>query len=335
MRIRLKALHLIVFLFVFPGFVLNLEAQDVAFSQFYSNPLYLNPAFAGSVEVPRVGLQYRNQWPGFGDAYTTYSFGFDMPVEKLRGGIGIFIMNDALANSALNQKQVDLMYSTFVRLNEDFKMYTGVQGGFHQNSLVWDKLVFSDNLDPNYGTQTVSAETPVSDPNYIYFDVSSGILVFSEKLFLGLACHHINEPRQSFYQGQEDVGVLYRKYTFHAGGKFRIFIQGHLRKKFDLSPQIIIQQQGNFQQFNYGLLANRKGFSAGVWFRQNLKIKYDALIFLFGFIKNRWQLTYSYDWTLSGLAGSTAGSNEISLSFLLKDPGKVSSYPFYRLPGEY
>ncbi|HRX13148.1 MAG TPA: type IX secretion system membrane protein PorP/SprF, partial [Draconibacterium sp.] len=47
-------------------------SQDVSFSQFFANPLHLNPAFSGSVGIPRIALQYRNQWHGFNNAFTTY-----------------------------------------------------------------------------------------------------------------------------------------------------------------------------------------------------------------------------------------------------------------------
>lgn len=323
------------FLFFIALSQFKLAGQDVSFSQFYSNPLYLNPAFAGSVDVPRIAMQYRNQWPGFKNAYTTYSLGVDLPVQSVNGGMGILLLHDGQGNNALNRFQVDLMFSKFTRLSRSVKFSGAVQAGFHHNSLVWDKLIFPDNLDPNFGNHGVSQETPVSDPNYSYLDVSAGILVFNENLFVGLAGHHLNEPRQSFYEGQEDVGILYRKYTLHFGAVFDIFLHGHLRKKFDLSPQVIIQMQGNSNQFNYGLFANRKGLAGGVWLRQDLSRNYDALIFMLGIIKERWRFTYSYDWTISGLAGLTSGSNEITLSFLLKNPAKGSSYPFFRLPGEY
>jgi type IX secretion system PorP/SprF family membrane protein len=311
------------------------KGQDVTFSQFYTNPLYLNPAFAGSIGVARVALQYRNQWPGFKNAYSTYSLGFDLPVETLNGGLGILLLNDAQGNNALNKFQADFMFAKFIRLSEGFKLHGALQAGFHQNSLVWDKLIFPDNLDPNYGHHGISNETPILNPNFTYFDVSTGILVYNESLFFGFAAHHLNEPKQSYYEGQEEVDVLLRKYTLHVGARFSMFRQGHLRKKFDLSPQLILQKQGSFTQFNYGVFANRKGLTGGVWLRQNFGLNYDALIFLVGFMKTRWQLTYSYDWTISGLAGMTSGTSEISFSFLLRDPGKVSSLPFFRLPEKY
>ena len=321
--------NILLFIAVTAGIRAN--AQDVTFSQFYSNPLYLNPAFAGSVDLPRVSMQYRNQWPQFGKTYNTVSSAYDTPVDKLQGGIGIHIMNDAQSAGLMNALQLDLMYARFIQVSKDIKLNGGVQVGFHQNSLNWDKLVFSDNLDIYFGNHTPTQETPIENPNYLFVDASAGLLMYNEDYFAGFACHHLNQPRQSYYQGQEDVGVLYRKYTLHFGARIPIFRHGHLRKKYDISPQVILQKQGDFKQFNYGLFANMKGISAGLWLRQNFTMKYDALIFLVGFIKNRWHITYSYDWTISGLGGGTGGSSEISLSFLLKNPRQANYLPFYRI----
>ena len=49
---KLFALVAIVFLTFFQ----TAYAQDPSFTQFYANPLYLNPAMAGSANCPRVSM---------------------------------------------------------------------------------------------------------------------------------------------------------------------------------------------------------------------------------------------------------------------------------------
>ncbi|HKK66993.1 MAG TPA: type IX secretion system membrane protein PorP/SprF, partial [Bacteroidales bacterium] len=71
------------------GFCSKANAQDAHFSQFYANPLYLNPAFAGSDKCPRVNLNYRNQWPALGQTYVTYSLSYDQHVNAIQGGAGL------------------------------------------------------------------------------------------------------------------------------------------------------------------------------------------------------------------------------------------------------
>ncbi len=304
--------------------------QDVSFSQFYANPLYLNPAFSGSAGVPRVALQYRNQWHSFENAFTTYSAAYDMPVKKLRGGIGLNVLNDAQGNNLMNSMQVNLSYSVNIQLSKNYKLLGGLQAGYNQNSLKTNELIFNDNLDPNYGDHGTSQELQnLTDPNYSFVDFSTGILVFSKRLFFGVAAHHLTEPQQSYYTGQEEVSKLPRKYTGHFGARLPVYLYGHYRKKFDVSPQLIIQQQGSFQQINYGLFATKRGLTAGTWFRQNFGIRYDAVIFLVGFMKNNWQFMYSYDFTVSGLRGDSGGTSEISLSFFLKKIDKKQRLPFY------
>ena len=187
---------------------------------------------------------------------------------------------------------VNFAYSVFVQLSKNYTLHGALQLGYNQNSLKTDELIFADNLDPNFGNHGTTAEI-FSDPTFTYLDYSTGILLFSEKIFGGIALHHLTEPRQSFYSGQEDVGKLYRKYTAHVGARLPVFRHGLLRKKYDVSPQLIIQSQGSSQQVNYGLFATKKGLTAGAWFRQNFGVRYDAVILMAGFVKNNIQFTYS------------------------------------------
>ncbi|MGC9354160.1 MAG: PorP/SprF family type IX secretion system membrane protein [Mariniphaga sp.] len=316
------------FLILFSGF--QIRAQDVSFSQFYSNPLYLNPAFAGSLGVGRAAVQYRNQWQSFGNAFNTYSVAFDFPVKNLQGGLGFFILNDSQAANSLQSVQVNAVYSVFVRVGENYRLQGALQAGLHQNSLRTDKLIFPDNLDPFYGNHGVSREIEwLSDPNYSFFDFSAGVLFYNQKMFGGLVVHHLAEPRQTFYSGIAETDKLNRKYTAHFGARLPVFLYGHHRKKFDISPQVVMQYQRGFGQMNYGFFATQSGLTAGAWFRQNFGLRYDAVILLAGFTKSRWQINYTYDIAVSGLWGNAGRTSEISLVFLLRQPEKARHLPFY------
>ncbi len=315
-------------LFLFSFFIVR--AQDVSLSQFYACPLYLNPAFAGTAAVPRIALQYRNQWHSFSNAYSTYSAAFDFPVKKLRGGLGLFIMNDSQAGNNYRSLQFDAAYSVMVRISDTYFLHGAVQGGYHEHSLDINKLVFPDNVDINYGNHGISREVEyLSDSRFSYTDFSTGVLLYSKRYFGGLALHHLAEPQQSFYAAEGNDAKLNRKYTAHFGARLPVFLYGHQRKKFDISPQLVMQYQGSFGQLNYGLFATKWGVTAGTWFRQNFGIRYDAVIFHIGFMRKTWQLTYTYDVAVSGLWGDSGGSSEISLVFLFREIDKGRYLPFY------
>lgn len=307
----------------------RVSGQDAAFSQFYSNPLYLNPAFTGTLAVPRINLQYRDQWHALSKAYVTQSASFDMPVEKLRGGLGIHYLKDGQANNLLKSQQLNLIYSSIFRLTTDLYFSGALQAGYQQNSLDWQRLVFPDNLDPYSGNHGATGETLLSDPNFHFMDFATGILVFGERMFAGLAAHHLAQPQTSYYQGTDSSSELKRRYSLHFGTRIPVHVHGSHRKTFDLLPQVVLLSQSHYRQFNYGLLANLRGLTAGAWFRQDLGFNHDAVIFLVGYMKKRWHFTYSYDMTVSGMGAQSGGTSEISLGFLLKDFTRQTAFPFY------
>src|SRR3954467_10487497 len=88
----------VVFSFSFSN---GLFAQDPQFTQFYANPLYLNPAFAGTARCPRICMNYRNQWPLLSGRYETYSFSADMHMDALAGGLGVLVTADDQAYGTL------------------------------------------------------------------------------------------------------------------------------------------------------------------------------------------------------------------------------------------
>src|SRR4051812_27357085 len=72
----------------------SVKGQDPHFTQFYANPLYLNPAFAGSAHCPRITLNYRNQWPALQGQFITASFSYDQQIPSISSGIGLMALTD-------------------------------------------------------------------------------------------------------------------------------------------------------------------------------------------------------------------------------------------------
>jgi type IX secretion system PorP/SprF family membrane protein len=283
----------------------EVRAQDPQFSQFYANPLYLNPAFAGAKRCPRLIMNYRNQWPSISGTFVTYSASFDMHIDKMHGGLGGLFMADRAGEGTLNTFQGSLMYAYQLNVTRKFTLRFAVEGALMQRSLDWGKLTFGDMIDPRYGfiypTQEVQPTT-----SRIFFDLNAGFIGYTENIYFGFAAHHLTEPDEGF----GGVSKLPRKWTGHAG--FNIHFGRKGDKGWMLSPNIVYQHQQDFQQFNYGFYLAKSFMVGGIWFRHSF-VNADALIFLVGFQQGAFKFGYSYDVTVSSLSNSTGGSHELSL----------------------
>ena len=97
-------IHLLLFYFI----AAQVCAQAPQFSQFYTNPLYQNPALAGDAGTPRLIVNYRNQWPSVGTAFQTAAFFISNRVQHIAGLFGPFnetfcFVHIVVKNSILTQ----------------------------------------------------------------------------------------------------------------------------------------------------------------------------------------------------------------------------------------
>ena len=115
-------------------------SQDPEFSQFYANPLYLNPALAGATICPRAMGNFRDQWPTVGGAYVTYSASYDQYFDFLHGGVGLLVTADRAGGGTLNATTFSLMYAYKFNLSDHIYASTALQVSYFQRSLSWDKL---------------------------------------------------------------------------------------------------------------------------------------------------------------------------------------------------
>lgn len=309
-----------------------LMAQDVYFSQFFLNPVYMNPSYAGTMKVPRAGVQYRNQWPAMNNAYTTYFASFDTYLPKITSGIGFLLFNDVQGDGIYTESSFKVAYSKEIRINRDWTMYGSITAGAQFNSLNFDRLIFADGLDPIFGQHQPTAENVPDNNNKLFPDFGAGILLFDDKYFFGIAVDHLSEPDQSIYSNYSQI--LPRKYTTHFEVNLPWYRPGHLRKFCTFNPNVIVQIQGDEQNITYGMYANRKGFSLGLWNRQTTKQSSDIIV-MAGFVGKQLKTAITYDLNMKGVGLRSQGAIELSISYLLRDPGKKSIFPFYEIPGEW
>jgi type IX secretion system PorP/SprF family membrane protein len=327
------AFRKIVLLFSFiTGWCSFLHAQDAYFSQFFMNPVYLNPAYSGSMKIPRAGVQYRNQWPAYNNAYTTYFATFDTYLPKIKSGIGILMYNDVQGDGIYTESSFKVIYSKEIKLSEAWTMYGSISAGAQLNSLNFSRLIFADELDPVYGQNQPTSETVPDNNNRILPDFGTGILVFNDQYFFGIAADHLTEPDQSIYTDQRQS--LPRKYTAHFEVNLPRFHPGHWRKYVKINPNVIVQSQGKEQNLTYGIYVNRKGFSVGAWNRLTTRKSADVIL-MAGFIGKQLKTAISYDINVTGVGLRSHGAVELSVSYLLRKPGKKSIFPFYEIPGEW
>jgi len=314
--------QILCFLFLAVAGTPALFAQDPVFSQFYSTPMAINPAFAGTTYAPRIAAIYRNQWPLHADnnvtAYSTYAASYEQFIPAFNSGIGFTLMSDD-AGDLLRTTAFGATYAYQASVNDDFHIKIGVEAGFRQYDVDWDKLIFLDQLDEitgpvdEAGNPNISNEIRPDAVNHTVFDVSAGMLAYGEKFYGGFAIHHLTTPDESFIELNTGlVEGLPLRLTLHGGAQF-IVKEGNKRRPASfISPNVLLLKQGDQGQINAGAYYNMGLVFAGGWYRHAFSNP-DAVIAMVGVQYDVLKIGYSYDFTVSSLTAQTGGAHEISL----------------------
>jgi type IX secretion system PorP/SprF family membrane protein len=314
----IREMKRIVTLAFFAMLVMNeVKCQDPEFTQFYANPMYTNPAFAGTSQGARFALNYRRQWASVSGAFSTYSASWDQHFDGIGGGIGGQVWYDRAGDGRLSTTAANFVYSYDLKVVDNSKddyfiVKPALQAGFFNRSIDFAKLNFGDQIDPKRGfvnpTQEQLPSTGVERTPYTP-DFSAGLLAFTSKYYFGAAVHHIIEPSQSFFQNPRST--LPRRYTVNAGMTLPLDKWKRNPTTF-ISPNLLFMRQAQFTQVNFGAYLIKNAFVAGLWFRQT-RPNSDALMALIGVKKDGIKIGYSYDLTVSDARSAAVGSHEVSL----------------------
>ena len=293
-----------------------LKGQDVQFTQFYANKLYLAPSFAGAVQQDRVSLSYRNQWPQLPGAFVSYSFSYDHFFSNFNSGMGFLLLRDLAGSGELSTTDFGVLYSYDIKINNTWHVRPGIHFLFMQTGLNFDKLLWNDQISPSGTTPTIEQPTLNSKGDV---DFSSSVLVYSDKNWFGLTADHMLTPKNSLYDSETTVPLKISVF-----GGTQIFRKGRLLNPIDesLSIAFLFKTQDEYAQLDLGLYWYKQPLILGLWYRgipMLFKEKVgDAVAFLAGYKIDKFSIGYSYDFTISKLLSSTGGAHEISLIYEFK-----------------
>ncbi len=296
------------------------QSQDIQYSQYYANPLYLNPAFSGSNPMHRMVINHRIQWPNLPKAFANYSASYDYNAVGLNSGFGLLFNADVAGSASLRSTLVSLNYAYNIQLQDKWVLKPALAFGWVSRTIDYEKLVFGDQID--FGMDGAPTQDPAiaAIEGNSYVDIATGFLAYGKNIWIGASAFHINEPNNSLINGQSIVPV---KYSLHAGARFELG-KGVFSdvKRVSMAPNFIYKRQGNNHQLDVGTSLYFNPINFGIWYRgipfernDAGLINQDAVIFVMGVEFKQLQFGYSFDASISGLGPETGGAHEFSIQY--------------------
>jgi type IX secretion system PorP/SprF family membrane protein len=294
-------------------FWLNLtdtSAQDPQFSQFYSNPLYLAPTFAGAAGGSRVCANIRDQWVALPSTFMTYSFSYDHYFSKFNSGFGLLGYKDAAGTGELGTLSVGVQYSYNFKLTQTVFARPGLHFSYREHGLSWDKLeflhqVYDEEAEP-------SLESPQDKTRDV--DLALSTLVYSKRVWGGVTVDHLLMPNVSLFADKHRVPIKLSVF-----GGIELVRKSRLLKPDEetMTLAYLFKKQGPYTQLDLGVYWFKNPLVLGIWYRGIPPFnsqRGDAFILLVGYKTKNFNIGYSYDVTISNLIGQALGSHELSMS---------------------
>lgn len=257
-------------------------------SQYMSDWLSVNPAYAGDAGALRATASYRRQWMGFKGAPETFSFDLHTPLRNPHFNAGILASQDNIA--VLHRTTVALVYAYRFHLPH-FSFAAGVSPGVMLDRNNWNEIVTTDPGD--------AAFEGVMQRRVSYL-AAFGLHASGDRFFLGVSSW-------AMFSKEFSPSMKQQPWMAYAGYRFG------RTENITVTPSVLGRMiPGGEWQLDANVLVYFQGrIGAGVSYRMN-----DAVAGIIDVrVNEQFHFGYSYDLTVSRLEGYNAGTHEVSLRY--------------------
>lgn len=189
------------------------NAQDIHFSQFYETPLLRNPSLAGIFTGDyRIQTVFRDQWNSFTNAYRTGSLNaeYKWPIGKQSDYFttALQVLYDKAGTAALQTTELLPALNYHKSLSNDHPAYLslGFMGGIVEKTIDLSKVTTNSQYNGTAYDPDLPNGEIIHTPTIRYLDGSLGISFNTSygpdnqnTMYAGFAYHHLNRPKNSFY----------------------------------------------------------------------------------------------------------------------------------------
>jgi type IX secretion system PorP/SprF family membrane protein len=292
---------------------LGVFAQNGAqFTHYVFNSFYLNPGAAGITNKTNIQANIRSQYTQYsatfdpGGSILSSVFSADLPLNKIKGGLGIYLSNQNFSQAQTGQ-ELQIAYSHHKRIGINL-LGIGVSAGFNNQKYFGENYRPRDPNDPFIPNTSLNIGAP---------DLNLGVFLFNPNYQLGISLRNLLEPkftnngflggpvqnRNMIFSGKMDFGVTYT---------------------LDVSPMFIVKTDFASVSTEVGMLAS---YNQKFWGGINYRWQDAASVMVGGnFFNNNVKVGYALDLVNFGLNAKSPTSQEIFLRYSLNPPriGKKS-----------
>ncbi|MFQ3576737.1 MAG: PorP/SprF family type IX secretion system membrane protein [Cytophagales bacterium] len=317
----------------------GLKAQNSQFSQYYAAPLHLNSAFTGATYYARANMNFRTQWPSGNSRLNSYLASYDRYFHEYKTGVGGFVNHFDARDGLFSLTQINASGAYALDLGQGHSLRFGLQPGLSFKSSMIGNYLFGDQISGNL-PNSIDPTAQQNVERKTYFEVSSGALLTEKNFWVGITAKNFNRPNISLTQVSSRLAVYY---SLHGGYKFMFVDRRGLVTQNEKSLTLTgnLRHQGISTQLDLGLYTHLDPLVLGFWYRGfPIKsnsvglINNDAIVALVGIKIEGLQMGYSFDYTISKLAGRWGNAHELSLIFEFGER-MVKKKSFKKLPTMY
>jgi type IX secretion system PorP/SprF family membrane protein len=246
------------------------------------------------------------------------AFAADHFFRDYSSGLGLMFVRDDQGSGQLVKQDIGLLYAYEFEVMRDVYVRPGIQFKYAEQKIDPNSLIPPEDINPDDGTILPGGRSYIVTDSYKRFDASASAMIYSDFFWAGVSIDNLVKKNIGFTDIETYAPV---KTTIYGGYKIRYREGGRKHDEQSISLTANYFMQDKFRQLDIGAYWYINPLEMGLWYRgipfatSDDLSNNDAIVMILGITFGNIRFSYSYDYTMSDLAGNSNGANEFAIMF--------------------